>query len=371
MSIQKNLIEDILSSYNVINKNKTMVFEVVDVYPNINFKNIGLGNPASDNISTTLLQDVQNAAKSAGLMVDVTTAISGHGPSKRHGAGQAVDIAIINNKAVSPSNRADADKLVNTLVSMGYTKNSEGTNEKAVLTFGFEGHDDHVHVSNTGGVSKEPSTSGITSTDTSTDISGSTSALTTKTKQSSRDFVKTVGGEILKAIGIQESFKSGNFGVGAKTKNGKVIIPRNSNTKIKSPVSGNIVNVISNSSCVNQIVIEFSDGYLEYCGITTLSDKLKNKVGVGTVLGVTNSNVTVSLYTHSKRRESIVFDTEEKESSKEIDKDKDIDDKDKDLSNKSGYSQLLIKGYRNLKKAFDVEKDKKLEENINRIKGLL
>jgi hypothetical protein len=33
------------------------------------------------------------------------------------------------------------------------------------------------------------------------------------------------------------------------------------------------------------------------------------------------------------------------------------------------YSQLLIKGYRELKKSFD--KDKKVEENIQRIKGLL
>ena len=118
MSVQKKLIEDILSSYDIINKNKNMVFEVADTYNNIEFKNIGLGNPASDNINTSLLQDIQTAAKSAGVNVSVTTAISGHGDktksnnTSRHTSGNAVDIAMINGKAVSTSNRADADKLV-------------------------------------------------------------------------------------------------------------------------------------------------------------------------------------------------------------------------------------------------------------------
>ena len=35
-------------------------------------------------------------------------------------------LGMINGKAVSTSNRADADKLVNALVSMGYNKNAEG-----------------------------------------------------------------------------------------------------------------------------------------------------------------------------------------------------------------------------------------------------
>lgn len=380
MSIQQKLIEDILSSYNLINENKNLVFEVTDSYENIDFKNIGHGNPASDNLSTTLLRDIQTAAKSAGLNVSVTTGVSGHGNktksgnTSRHTTGNAVDIAMINGKAVSTSNRADADKLVAALVSMGYNKNAEGpSNPKAVLTFGFEGHDNHVHVSNTTDSPSQQPTSSSTETSTNTSTTNTTSTDTTKsTGRSSRDFVKMVGGEVLKAIGIQESFKSGNFGVGAKIRNGKVLIPRNSNTKIKSPVSGEIVKVISNSSCQNQIVIEFSDGFLEYCGITNPSDKIKKRVGVGTVLGTTNSNVSVTLYSNSKRKESIVFDTEEKKSSpKETEKGKEPKTKDGDLSGKSGYAQLMIKGYRNLKKSFDKKTDKKLDENINRIKGLL
>ena len=39
---------------------------------------------------------------------------------------------------------------------MGYNKNAEGTSHpKAVLTFGFPGHDDHVHVSNLSDQSSE------------------------------------------------------------------------------------------------------------------------------------------------------------------------------------------------------------------------
>lgn len=379
MSIQQKLIEDILSSYNIINENKNLVFEVTDSYNNIDFRNIGHGNPASDNINTTLLQDIQTAAKSAGVNVSVTTGVSGHGNKtksgniSRHTTGNAVDIAMINGKAVSPSNRADADKLVAALVSMGYNKNAEGpSNPKAVLTFGFEGHDDHVHVSNmTGSPSQQPTTSTQTTNDTTqtTDTTTNTTKQT-QTPRSSRDFVKSVGSELLKATGIQESFKSGAFGSNTKIINGKALIPKNSNTKIKSPVSGNVVKVISNSSCVNQIIIEFEDGFLEYCGITNPSDKIKNRVGVGTVLGTTNSNVTVTLYSHSKRKESIVFDKEQKEKTKE--KERDDDNKnDGDLSGKSGYAKLMIKGYRNLKKSFDIKPSKKLDENINRIKGLL
>ena len=149
MSSQTKLIKDILSLYDTILENKE-ISEAIDVYDNIDFKNSGNRNPSSDDINIFLLQDVQSAAKTAGVNVSITTAVSGHRPSKRHDSGNAVDIAIINGKSVSRSNRADADKLVDALVSMGYSKNVESGNDKAVLTFGFEGHDDHVHVSNKG-----------------------------------------------------------------------------------------------------------------------------------------------------------------------------------------------------------------------------
>ena len=123
-------------------------------YSNILFGNINRGNPAVDvnSINKTLLADINKAAKIADVKVVITTAISGHtsNPSRsRHPSGNAVDIAIIDGKPVSLQNRAIADKFVRALVDdLKYDRNVERGNAKAVLTFDFPNHDDHVHVSN-------------------------------------------------------------------------------------------------------------------------------------------------------------------------------------------------------------------------------
>ena len=393
MSVQKKLIEDILSSYDIINENKNMVFEVVDTYNNIEFKNTGNRNPASDNINTSLLQDIQTAAKSAGVTVSVTTGISGHGNKtksggiSRHTSGNAVDIAIINGKAVSTSNRADADKLVNALVSMGYNKNAEGaSNPKAVLTFGFEGHDDHVHVSNTGGAStQQPTTSSSTSTGTETSTTGTETSTTTKDYTGGAGkFARDIGSKILNVIGIKESFEPSSFGNNVQSNRGKVMIPKKSNSKIKSPVSGVIVDINTSQSCINQTVIEFNEGYLEYCGITNPSLKTGGKVRIGDSLGTTDSNVTVTLYSRKKNKTNIELNNDE---NPKVEKPKNREyllvkgyhnlkksSKEKELEvpkNKPEQptNSLLVRGYQNLKKSFDTPK--KLEENIERIKKLL
>jgi hypothetical protein len=166
MGKESKLVNEILSLYKTILENKELV-EASDVYDNVDFKDnvVGKSTPSKDNINTALLQDIQTAAKSAGLKVDITTAVSGHDTGTRHESGNAVDIAMINGRAVSTSNRADADKLVGVLVQMGYKKNVESGNEKAVLTFGFPGHNNHVHVSNKGGASSV-TPSGDTASDT-------------------------------------------------------------------------------------------------------------------------------------------------------------------------------------------------------------
>jgi len=119
-------------------------------YSNIKFSNINLGNPAADKINPKLLEEVNRAAVIAKVTVEVTTAVSGHTSTpSRHPSGNAVDIAVINGNPVSLQNRADADKFVKVLVeNLSYVKNSEIGNNKAVLTFGFKNHDNHVHVSN-------------------------------------------------------------------------------------------------------------------------------------------------------------------------------------------------------------------------------
>jgi hypothetical protein len=132
------------------------------LYSNTKFENIGLGTPSKDKINPSLLADIDKAAKSANVKVSITTAVSGHDSGTRHEVGNAVDIAKINGVGILSLDNAkklgiyDAINLfVNELVKLGYIKNSESGNDKAVLTFGFKGHDNHVHVSRNsdGGVS--------------------------------------------------------------------------------------------------------------------------------------------------------------------------------------------------------------------------
>jgi hypothetical protein len=121
-------------------------------YANVKFTNIGLGNPATDKINPNVLKDISDAAVKVGVTVSVTTAVSGHHntPPSRHTYGNAVDIALIDGYAVSPNaaNIAKIKEFTSALVAIGYIKNSESGNPKAVLTFGFPNHSDHVHVSN-------------------------------------------------------------------------------------------------------------------------------------------------------------------------------------------------------------------------------
>jgi hypothetical protein len=116
-------------------------------YANVLFGSGNLGNPKNDKINPALLKDVSDAATKAGVVVTITTAISGHEKTPRHVTGNAVDIAIIDGQAVSPSNSAPAIKFVEQLILLGYVKNVERGNVKAVLTFGYENHNNHVHVS--------------------------------------------------------------------------------------------------------------------------------------------------------------------------------------------------------------------------------
>jgi hypothetical protein len=171
-----NEFNKITRTYDIISDmKKNKVTEATDVYSNVDFKKLKGSNPLGDNINTSLLQDIQKAAKNANLKVDITTAITGHKPGTRHETGNAVDIAIINGKAVSLSNRGDADKLVNELIKLGYAKNvAESGNNKVVLTFGMKDHDNHVHVSNKSGTS---SSNTGTETDTPSEEGGYLSSI--------------------------------------------------------------------------------------------------------------------------------------------------------------------------------------------------
>ena len=140
---------------------------------------------SGDKVNDALLNDICKAAKNAQVTVTITTAISGHaaetasGNASRHPVGNAVDISLINETPVkTPSNRENVDNFVNQLEILGYTKNSEPNSSvpKSVLTFGFPGHDNHVHVSNIQQGNSTPDSSGTAAATTATTSSDSVSA---------------------------------------------------------------------------------------------------------------------------------------------------------------------------------------------------
>lgn len=132
-------------------------------YPNVEFGDnvVGSSTPSKDRINPALLKDISSAAESVGITVTITTAVTGHKKGSRHDSGDAVDIAMINRKGFS-GGETQAKKIgiydninnfVDELVKMGYIKNKESGNQKSVLTFGFPGHDNHIHISNKSGLS--------------------------------------------------------------------------------------------------------------------------------------------------------------------------------------------------------------------------
>lgn len=232
MSSQTKLIKDILSTYESILENRN-VLEAEDVYDNVDFENIGEGDPASDNaddkINTALLQDVQNAAKSAGLKVKITTAVSGHGTKtkgggdSRHPSGNAVDVARINGiGSGGATNSTDGNakfrelgnKLKDELVSMGYIWNSESGNPKAVLWQTNTGgnHFNHVHISN-----NTKSTSQLTSDNKPSDSSLSTTSSSDYEETSPDPLVRSWANSISDFFGFNEQKYDKNLKIKSPT----------------------------------------------------------------------------------------------------------------------------------------------------------
>ena len=86
---------------------------------------------------------------------------------------------------------------------LGYTKNSEPNSSvpKSVLTFGFAGHDNHVHVSNIQqGTSASSGSSGTTGT------SGTSVTSVDSSKDTARSFVNAqIGSTFGKMLGLTEN----------------------------------------------------------------------------------------------------------------------------------------------------------------------
>jgi hypothetical protein len=283
----------------------------------------------------------------AGVDITVDFAKTGHGKMaksgnvSRHWTNTAVDIDFIDGKVVSPANRFIVDKFVNALISMGYVKNNESGNAKAVLTFGFPAHDNHVHVSNTTNV---PSTQ-ITnydpnSTESSISIDDITDGSETTSKSGSTTgyevyredpLIADLGSKFYSKIKnesiIREQVSSKEVGKNCFSKYGQISCPSSSNKKIYSPIKGKVKKRKYNPFCKNTISIEFevqgSKYYLEYCGIDNPQVKDGKVVSKGELIGKTDSDFTVSIYDLSGDREffdSKVLDTKRRSTSSDFDK---------------------------------------------------
>lgn len=131
-----------------------------------NYKNVkyDLDKTQYDKVNKKLLDDLQEAAEKAGVVVTITTARSGHsiftilGTESRHRRNNAVDIAILNGigsggatNAINgnPKFRELGNKLKDELVDLGYVWNTESKMDKAVLWHTNKGgnHFNHLHVS--------------------------------------------------------------------------------------------------------------------------------------------------------------------------------------------------------------------------------
>ena len=144
----------------------------------VSYSNITFTDKAkTDKVNRALLDDVNLAAKRAGVSVRIGTITTGHpsmtsGKSSRHPDGIAVDIDMIDGQAVSKKIEDTVEKFNYELEKLGYKRNVERGTDKAFLTFGFKNHDNHVHVSNTTDVATEDGeekTTSKTSTETDTD----------------------------------------------------------------------------------------------------------------------------------------------------------------------------------------------------------
>jgi hypothetical protein len=177
---ENDIIKEIVSKYYYILNNKNIInedFNLVKLsstsYSNLKYDKDGTQN---DSVNKPLLDDINSAAKSVGVVATITTAKTGHNRTvkgsksiSRHMNGTGVDVAILDGVGSGGASNATNGlakfrelgfKLKNALVSMGYTWNTERGNDKAVLWHTYTGgnHYNHLHISNKTGVSSAPPT---------------------------------------------------------------------------------------------------------------------------------------------------------------------------------------------------------------------
>jgi murein DD-endopeptidase MepM/ murein hydrolase activator NlpD len=303
--------KDILSIYEeILTNNKNILSELELVKLNdTNYSNLKYDRDGTqyDSVNKPLLDDINAAAKSVGITATITSASSGHstktitGGQSRHPQKTAVDISILNGigsgGATNSANgnaefRSLGNKLKDSLVSMGYTLNSESGNNKSVLWQTDKGgnHYNHLHVSN----NSEESSASQKAPSVFDAPSYTTDDFLTKVG-------KSIGSKFLPTESTQiEEQKS--FGNDVTNRYGRIVIPKDNNPKIKSPISGVVYNKKYFSGCANQITIKNEDNkkfYLRFCGVSNPLVKDGQKISKGDVIGKTDSDVDVSMFDES------------------------------------------------------------------------
>jgi LAS superfamily LD-carboxypeptidase LdcB len=167
---ENDIIKEIISKYDDILNNKNIINEDLNLvklnstnYSNLKYDSDGTQN---DSVNKPLLDDINAAAKSVGIVATITTAKTGHNKNvkgsnreSRHMNGTGVDVAILDGIGSGGASNATNGlakfrelgfKLKDALVSMGYKWNTESGNDKAVLWQTNTGgnHYNHLHISN-------------------------------------------------------------------------------------------------------------------------------------------------------------------------------------------------------------------------------
>lgn len=329
------------TSLNLMLENKKMLSELNTItlkdtsYPNVKFDMDGTQH---DRVNKPLLDDIQKAAQSVGIIATITSAKSGHAQktssntASRHSKETAVDISILNGVgsggATGPSNgnykfKLMGDKLKDALVSMGYVWNSESGNPKAVLWHTNTGgnHYNHLHVSNESSSSSNVSNNNGTTSGTEGDVS--------KTQvNKSDDLIASLGrkfgsglesGVVNSFFGesINEQVNPKMLGKRAYESGDTIIIPYEHNKKASSPVYG-YVRIEDNKKCDNEVNILFQDKgtkyFLQYCGLSKIKVKDGKPISAGDIVGNMDKDVEVSLinYGGGKTRYSSKEDIRQK-----------------------------------------------------------
>ena len=251
---ENDILKEIISKYDDILNNKNIINEELNLvklnstnYSNLKFDSDGTQN---DSVNKPLLDDINSAAKSVGIVATITTAKTGHNRTtkgsknvSRHMNGTGVDVAILdgvgsggasNSKNGLPKFRELGFKLKDALVSMGYTWNTESGKDKAVLWHTNMGgnHYNHLHISNrTGQSSSSPSVddfkdnSGIpTTTNTNTTTANTTTNNVSVDPKTNKSSDGNLGGGAL--MSWLDMFTSGK-----KSENEKQPIKNSQNTE--------------------------------------------------------------------------------------------------------------------------------------------